>query len=90
VVDIEFTQPLVELVLTATGATADADFLFVPTIAKRSGLEEADVWAVLEDGQTARRPWRRPDLDVFTLRTRPVSIRERVSLVWTYLAGRKN
>jgi hypothetical protein len=82
-VDAEAAQALVELTLLG----ADEDFLRVPTIAARSGLEEADVWAVVEDGHATRRPWRRADLPVFTVRARGVTVRERVSFVWTVLLG---
>lgn len=68
---------------------ADSDFVRIDTLAARTGLSRREVRSLVEDSAVARHPWGRPDLDAFTLPSRPVSVRERISLVWSYLANRR-
>jgi hypothetical protein len=64
------------------------DFRTVGGIANTSGLSEEAVRAALALPGVARRPWGRPGTNLFTSADRPVSMRERLSLLDIFIAKR--
>jgi hypothetical protein len=64
------------------------DFRTVPGLVNSTGLPEEAVRAALETPGIARRPWRRCATELFTSADRPVSVRERLSLLDTFIAKR--
>jgi hypothetical protein len=83
-------EPTSDEVLAVENALRDTrwDFRRVAGIAKSTGLPTRVVNDILKSPEVARRPWRRPTLDLFTDAKRPVSMRERLSLLGVYLAKR--
>lgn len=76
------------------GAVAQAlsdtrwDFRTVKGIAAETGLDQDTVKHVLEEHRLGRKPWGRRSDDRYTRRDRPVSMRERLSLLTSYIAKR--
>lgn len=64
------------------------DFRTVKGIAEETGLAADTVKHLLEEHQLARTPWGRMEDNRYTARDRPVSLRERLSLLVSYVAKR--
>lgn len=64
------------------------DFRTLGSIAAETGLPRPTVERLLADNNLSRRPFGRPDADLFTAKDRPVSWRERLSLWGSFLAKR--
>lgn len=64
------------------------DFRRPESLARELDLSLEEVRAILERTDVARRPWGRPGSDIFTSVDRPVSVRERLSLLDVFVAKR--
>lgn len=62
------------------------DFRTLDGIARETGLSRATVKRLLTEHDISRRPFGRPDAELFTARDRPVSWRERLSLWSAFVA----
>lgn len=78
------------VVETVRAALADRrfDFRRPETIAEEVDLPVREVESILLKGNIARRPWGRPTATIFTAAEKPVTFRERISLVDVFLAKR--
>ena len=90
-------EPVTE-VLTRSPSVVDAvraaltdtrfDFRQPETIAQEVGMPIGEVQTILRREDVARRPWGRPTATIFTSADKPVTLRERISLIDVFLAKR--